>query len=108
MRSISGISMVLFESPDRSKDLDNLVGETLPDIIDVLRPPNRFVPGWIAEEAELDTVATDVPFIEVAAIPADRADMPPGSLILGLSGGMRGRSWWSLAADHLDETLPWT
>ncbi len=105
LRSTSGISMLLFESLTGGKDLDNLVRETLPAVLDILRPPERDLPGWIAEEPDLASVMLEIPFIEVVAIPHELTDMEPGSLVLGLSGGMRGKSWWNLAADHVDETL---
>lgn len=105
MRASSGISMILFEGPRGGKDLDNLIREVLPTILDVLRPPRSDLPGWIAEEPDPALGAVDIPFIEVAAIPAERADMPPGSLILGLSGGNRHQSWWSLVANHVEASL---
>ncbi len=105
MRARSGISMVLFEDPASGKDLDNLIRAVLPDILDVLRPQQRDLPGWLADEADPKDGVPDVPFIEVAAIPAGLADMPSGSVIFGLSGADRYNSWWKLAINHLERVL---
>ncbi len=105
MRARSGISMVLFEDPREGKDLDNLIRSVLPDILEVLRPQQRDLASWIAEEADPEGGVPDIPFIEVAAIPAHRTDMAPGSVIFGLSSAERHKSWWSMAADHLERKL---
>jgi hypothetical protein len=105
MRATSGISMILFEDPRSAKDLDNLVRDALPTVLDVLRPPHTDLPGWVASEPDPATGAVDIPFIEVAAIPAQRADMPPGSVIFGLSSGHRYQSWWTRAGYHLENSL---
>lgn len=105
LRARSGISMILFDDPIRSKDLDNLVMQTLPAVLDILRPPRQDRPGWIAEEPDLSLGTVDIPFLEVAAIPAAQSDMPPGSLVMGLSAGDRYRSWWSLVSGWLQSSL---
>lgn len=105
LRARSGLSMILFEEPDHSKDLDNLVRQTLPAILDILRPPRHDHPGWLADEPDLQDGLLDVPFIEIAAIPAGQSDMPPGSLVLGLSSGDRFSSWWSLVGDWVERSL---
>lgn len=105
LRARSGVSMILFEKPGHSKDLDNLVRQTLPAILDVLRPPRHDHQGWLADEPDLSTSQVDIPFIEIAAIPADQSDMPPGSLVLGLSSADRYSSWWSLVGDYVERSL---
>lgn len=105
MRARSGISMVLFEDPGGGKDLDNLIRAVLPDILDVLRPQRDDLPGWVADEADPEDGVPDVPFIEVAAFPSHLADMPPGSVVFGLSTADRYDSWWDLATDHLERVL---
>ncbi|MCC2030892.1 hypothetical protein [Microbacterium allomyrinae] len=105
LRARSGVSMILFDKPGHSKDLDNLVRETLPAILDVLRPPRHDHQGWLADEPELSMSQVDIPFIEVASIPADQSDMPPGSLVLGLSSADRYSSWWSLVGDYVERSL---
>lgn len=105
MRATSGISMVVFEETGHSKDLDNLVHEALPAILDVLRPPAADLPGWIANEADPATGAVDVPFVEVVSIPADKADIEPGTVVFGLSNGSRGSSWWHRATEYLYENI---
>lgn len=100
MRTTSGISMVLIEEVGTVKDLDNLVREALPAILDVLRPPAAELPGWIADEADPATGDVDVPFIEVISIPANETDVEPGTVIFGLSDGLRGSSWWERATDE--------
>lgn len=105
LRARSGISMILFEKKGHSKDLDNLVQQTLPAIMDVLRPPRRDHHGWLADEPDLRDSALDIPFIEIAAIPADQSDMPAGSLVMGLSSGDRYSSWWSLVGDYVERRL---
>jgi len=105
MRATSGISMILFEDPQSGKDLDNLVRTVLPTVLNVLRPPQVDLPGWIANEPDPATGAVDIPFIEVAALPAAQAAMIPGSLIFGLSSGYRYESWWARIAEHVERTL---
>ena len=105
MRARSGISMVLFEDPDSGKDLDNLIRTVLPDILEVLRPQQQDLQGWVADEPTPDAGVPDIPFIEVAAIPARLTDMPPGSVVLGLSTADRFDSWWKRAANHLERVL---
>ena len=105
LKATTGISMILFEHPGQAKDLDNLVRDVLPAIVDILRPPRTSQHGWIAEGPNLGPDVVDVPFIEVAAIPAEKADMPPGSLVLGLSSGYRVSSWWSQVARRVEESL---
>lgn len=105
MRARSGISMVLFEAPESGKDVDNLILTMLPDILDVLRPQQRDLAGWVADEVDPSEGTPDIPFIEIAAFPAHLADMPPGSVVFGLSSADRFDSWWSMAADHLERVL---
>lgn len=105
LRARSGVSMILFEKPGHSKDLDNLVRQTLPAILDVLRPPRHDHQGWLADEPDLSASQVDIPFIEIAAIAADQSDMPQGSLVLGLSGADRYSSWWSLVGDYVARSL---
>lgn len=105
MRTRSGISMILFEDSQDTRDLDNLIRTVLPSILDILRPPSRDLPGWVASEPELKDIAPDIPFLEVAAVPADAADMPPGSVVFGLSSGTRFRSWWDSVEEHLEREL---
>lgn len=105
MRARSGISMILFEEPERSKDLDNLMRSVLPDILEVLRPQRQDLHGWVADEPDPSQGTPDVPFIEVAAFPAHLSDMPPGSVVFGLSTADRYDSWWALATDHLERDL---
>lgn len=105
LRARSGISMILFEKHGHSKDLDNLVRQTLPAILDVLRPPVHDHQGWLANAPDLSEVAVDIPFIEIASIPAEMSDMPPGSLVLGLSSADRFSSWWCLVADYVESRL---
>ncbi len=105
LRARSGISMILFEKRGHSKDLDNLVRQTLPAILDLLRPPVHDHEGWLADAPDLSEAAVDIPFIEIASIPAEMSDMPPGSLVLGLSSADRFSSWWSLVADYVESRL---
>ncbi len=105
MRARSGISMILFEGPERSKDLDNLIRTVLPDILEVLRPQRQDLHGWVADEPDPSQSTPDVPFIEVAAFPAHLSDMPPGSVVFGLSTADRYDSWWARATDHLERVL---
>jgi Holliday junction resolvase RusA-like endonuclease len=100
MRTTSGISMVLIEEVGTAKDLDNLVREALPAILDVLRPPAAELPGWIADEPDPATGDVDVPFIEVISIPANETNVEPGTVIFGLSDGLRTISWWERATDE--------
>jgi hypothetical protein len=105
MRARSGISMIFFEDPATGKDLDNLMMTVLPDILDVLRPQRRDLPGWVADEVDPADGEADIPFIEIAAFPAGLSDMPPGSVIFGLAAADRFESWWSMASDHLQRVL---
>ncbi len=105
MRARSGISMVLFEEQGNGKDLDNLIRTVLPDILEVLRPQQHDLQGWVADEADPAESTPDIPFIEVAAFPSQFADMPPGSVIFGLSTADRFDSWWSRATGHLERVL---
>lgn len=105
MRAKSGISMVLFEDPTHGKDLDNLIRTVLPDVLDVLRPPRTDLPGWVATAADIESAFPDIPFLEAAAIPAENAGMPPGTVIFGLSGGHRYQSWWAKAESTIDRRL---
>ncbi|MFJ4166859.1 hypothetical protein ACIPY5_15010 [Microbacterium sp. NPDC089698] len=105
MRAKSGISMVVFEGGDHGKDLDNLIRTVLPDILDVLRPPRTDRPGWVATAPDIESTYPDIPFIEVAAIPAKDADPPPGTVVFGLSGGHRYQSWWAKAESDLERQL---
>ncbi|SDZ45432.1 hypothetical protein [Herbiconiux ginsengi] len=105
MRARSGISMILFEEQRSGKDLDNLIRTVLPDVLEILRPQQHDLPGWIADEVDPAEGVTDIPFIEVAAYPAHLTDMPPGSVVFGLSSADRYGSWWDRATDHLERTL---
>ncbi|MGV2982064.1 hypothetical protein ACNPNP_00040 [Microbacterium sp. AGC85] len=105
MRARSGISLILFEDPANGKALDNLMLTVLPDILEVLRPQQDDLPGWIADETDPLDGVSDIPFTEIAAFPSRLSDMPPGSVIFGLSTADRYESWWSLAADHLERVL---
>lgn len=111
MRAKSGISMVLFEDQAHGKDLDNLIRTVLPDILNVLRPPRTDLPGWVATAPDIESVSPDIPFLDVAAIPAGDAGMPPGTVIFGLSGGHRHESWWAQAESattrRLDRLTEW-
>ncbi len=55
--------------------------------------------------AHPDAGVPDIPFIEVASIPAHLADMPAGSVMFGLSTADRFDSWWKRAIDHLERLL---
>lgn len=105
MRARSGISMVLFEDPKSGKDLDNLIRSVLPDILEILRPQQHDLHGWIADEADPAEGVPSIPFIEVAAFPAHLADMEPGSVVFGLSTADRFDSWWALATGYLGRVL---
>jgi hypothetical protein len=105
MRAKSGISLVLFEDSAHGKDLDNLIRTVLPDVLDVLRPPRTDLPGWVAAAPDIETAFPDIPFIEAAAIPAGDADMPPGNIVFGLSGGHRYQSWWAKAESTIERRL---
>lgn len=106
LRSTAGISLVLFEGVDRSKDLDNLVRQAIPSILDIVRPPRMEVPPWIGtEEVRSDQIG--IPFIEVAALPASETGMKPGSLVLGLASGQRYDSWWSRAESVVNDVIGW-
>lgn len=105
MRARSGISMILFEEQHGGKDLDNLIRTALPDILEILRPQQHDLPGWIADDVASADSDPDIPFIEVAAYPAHLTDMPAGSVIFGLSSADRFGSWWSRATDHLGREL---
>lgn len=105
MRATSGITMVLFEEPRSGKDLDNLVRSILPAVLNTLRPPEHDLPGWIAEEPDPAGGGVDIPFVEVAAFPSKAADMPPGSVIFGLSGGQRFNSWWHQVGEYAERVL---
>lgn len=105
MRARSGISMILFEDPENGKDLDNLMLTLLPDILEVLRPQRDDLQGWVADEADPSDGVPDVPFVEIAAVPAHLTDMAPGSVVFGLSTADRFDSWWHLAANHLKHVL---
>jgi len=105
MRARSGVSMILFEEQRSGKDLDNLIRTVLPDVLEILRPQQHDLPGWIAEEVDPAEGVTDIPFIEVAAYPAHMTDMPPGSVVFGLSSAGRYSSWWDRATAHLERTL---
>ena len=105
MRAKSGISMVLFEDPTHGKDLDNLVRTVLPEVLDVLRPPRTDLPGWVATAPDIESAFPDIPFLEMAAIPAEDAGIPAGTVIFGLSGGHRYQSWWAKAESTIDRRL---
>ncbi|WP_226531966.1 RusA family crossover junction endodeoxyribonuclease [Microbacterium paraoxydans] len=105
MRARSGVTMILFEEQRGGKDLDNLIRTILPDVLEILRPQQHDLPGWVADDVNPDDAVADIPFIEVAAYPAHLTDMPPGSVIFGLSSADRYGSWWSRAIDHLELVL---
>jgi Holliday junction resolvase RusA-like endonuclease len=105
MRARSGLSVILFEDSRSGKDLDNLVRTVLPDVLEILRPQQRDLPGWVADEPGPDQGTPDIPFIEVTAIPASVTNMEPGSVVFGLSSGGRFLSWWGMATDHLERDL---
>lgn len=71
----------------------------------MLGPPRHDHHGWLADEPTLSASQVDIPFIEIAAIAADQSDMPPGSLVLGLSSADRYSGWWSLVGDYVERSL---
>lgn len=93
------VGLSIFYAPGSAgKDLDNILLDVVPVVIEVLDPPQY--ERWI-----LDSPTTPwISFIEATTVPADE-HLPAGSLVVALTNGDRYRSWWSQAEDEVERHL---
>lgn len=93
------VGLSIFYAPGPAgKDLDNILLDLVPVVIEVLDPPQY--ERWTFDSLTIPWIS----FIEATRVPADE-DLPAGGLVVALTNGDRYRSWWSQAEDEVERYL---
>ena len=101
-----GVTVFYFES-QQGKDLDNILLDLLPIVLEKLGPPSDDITPWARiDSSQLGPAPSGlarVSFIEAIALKGVASKVcRPGTVILVLSPGDRRASWWSRAYDWPD------
>lgn len=93
------VGLSIFHAPGPAgKDLDNILLNLVPIVIEVLDPPQY-------ERWTMDSETTPwISFIEATTVPAD-GHLPAGGLVVALTNGDRYQSWWTQAEDEVERYL---
>ncbi|QWS33050.1 hypothetical protein [Curtobacterium aetherium] len=93
------VGLSIFHAPGPAgKDLDNILLNLVPILIEILEPPQY-------ERWTLDSETTPwISFIEATTVQADE-HLPAGDLVVALTNGDRYQSWWSQAEDEVERHL---
>lgn len=93
------VGLSIFYAPGPAgKDLDNILLDLVPVVIEVLDPPQY--ERWTVDSPTIPWIS----FIEATTVPADE-HLPAGGLIVALTNGDRYQSWWSQAEDEVERHL---
>jgi len=93
------VGLSIFHAPSPAgKDLDNILLNLVPIVVEVLDPPQY--ERWTSDSETIPWIS----FIEATTVPADE-HLPPGGLVVALTSGDRYQSWWSQAEDEVERHL---